>query len=145
MLNTHASLREHNKSVLQSLEVGDLVEFPRGLFSHWGVSIGQYLLILCSLVHLDYNMYISYIYFIYRWHRYPLSLFSYIRLAKYTLKQVEIKLVNVIYTGCSKSKYRTTYWKPWRYLHIKQIKLQNLLCTRSTRLVWFYSSSSPKQ
>ena len=98
-----------NANVLLGLTVGDVVEFPRGLFSHWGVSIGQYLLILCSLVHLDYNMYISYIYFIYRWHRYPLSLFSYIRLAKYTLKQVEIKLVNVIYTGCSKSKYRTTY------------------------------------
>jgi hypothetical protein len=29
--------------------------------------------------------------------------------AKYALKQVEIKLVNVIYTGYSKSKCITTY------------------------------------
>ena len=56
-----------NANVLSELKVGELVEFPRGLYSHWGVYIGQYLLILCSLVHLDYNMYISYIYFIYRW------------------------------------------------------------------------------
>jgi hypothetical protein len=56
-----------NAHVLRDLKVGELGEFQRGLCSHWGVYIGQYLLILCSLVHLDYNMYISYIYFIYRW------------------------------------------------------------------------------
>jgi hypothetical protein len=38
-----------NKCVLDELEEGDLVEFPRGLFSHWGVYVGQYLLILCRL------------------------------------------------------------------------------------------------
>jgi hypothetical protein len=93
-----------NANVLLGLTVGDVVEFPRGLFSHYGIYIGQYPLILCSLIHLDY-IHILYI----GGHRYPLSLFSYIRFAKYTLKQVEIKLVNVIYTDCSKSKYSTTY------------------------------------
>ena len=43
-----------NANVLLELKVGDLVEFPRGQFSHWGVYIGKYLLILSSLVHLDY-------------------------------------------------------------------------------------------
>ena len=38
-----------NKYVLDELEEGDLVEFPRVLFSHWGVYVGQYLLILCRL------------------------------------------------------------------------------------------------
>jgi cell wall-associated NlpC family hydrolase len=44
----------HNKYVLDELEVGDLVEFPRGPYSHWGVYVGQYLLILCRAVHIDY-------------------------------------------------------------------------------------------
>jgi hypothetical protein len=38
-----------NKCILDELEEGDLVEFPGGLFSHWGVYVGQYLLILCRL------------------------------------------------------------------------------------------------
>jgi len=38
-----------NKCVLDELEEGDLVEFPRGPYSHWGVYAGQYLLILCRL------------------------------------------------------------------------------------------------
>jgi len=32
----------HNETVLAKLEEGDLVEFPRGLFSHWGVCVGMY-------------------------------------------------------------------------------------------------------
>jgi len=47
-------LKLHNKYVLDELEEGDLVEFPRGPFSHWGVYVGQYLLILCRVVHIDY-------------------------------------------------------------------------------------------
>ncbi|XP_033725600.1 phospholipase A and acyltransferase 1-like isoform X2 [Pecten maximus] len=31
----------HNATVLRELEVGDLVEFPRSLYSHWGVYIGD--------------------------------------------------------------------------------------------------------
>lgn len=33
--------REHNQTVLEQLEVGDLVEFPRGMYSHWGVFVGD--------------------------------------------------------------------------------------------------------
>ena len=32
---------QHNETVLASLEVGDLVEFPRISISHWGVYIGN--------------------------------------------------------------------------------------------------------
>ncbi|CAC5380346.1 PLA2G16 [Mytilus coruscus] len=35
-------VREHNQTVLDNLEEGDLVEFPRGrVYSHWGVYIGN--------------------------------------------------------------------------------------------------------
>jgi hypothetical protein len=33
---------QHNQTVLAGLEVGDLVEFPRELISHWGVYVGMY-------------------------------------------------------------------------------------------------------
>jgi hypothetical protein len=57
----------NNMRVLEELKEGDRVEFRRGpYYSHWGVYVGQYLLILCSLVHLNY-IYIIYIYIIYRW------------------------------------------------------------------------------
>ncbi|GFO45125.1 hras-like suppressor 3 [Plakobranchus ocellatus] len=32
--------KAHNQTVLSELEPGDLIEFPRGLYSHWGVYIG---------------------------------------------------------------------------------------------------------
>ncbi|KAL3876941.1 hypothetical protein ACJMK2_034720 [Sinanodonta woodiana] len=35
------SIRQHNQTVLDSLEDGDLVEFPRGLYSHWAVYVGN--------------------------------------------------------------------------------------------------------
>ena len=35
-------LRRHNETVLGTLEEGDLVEFPRELYSHWGVYVGMY-------------------------------------------------------------------------------------------------------
>jgi len=38
-----------NKCVLDELEEGDLVEFPGGPYSHWGLYVSQYLLILCRL------------------------------------------------------------------------------------------------
>lgn len=41
-------LRRHNTTVLETLEEGDLVEFSRGIFSHWGVYIGG-----CEIVHLS--------------------------------------------------------------------------------------------
>ena len=37
------SHREYNQTVLNDLEVGDLVEFPRGYYSHWGVFVGKYM------------------------------------------------------------------------------------------------------
>ncbi|XP_033725534.1 phospholipase A and acyltransferase 3-like [Pecten maximus] len=37
----------HNATVLRELKVGDLVEFPRLLYSHWGVYIGNQ-----QIVHL---------------------------------------------------------------------------------------------
>jgi hypothetical protein len=44
-------LRRHNETVLGTLEEGDLVEFPRKLFSHWGIYVGmyQYLLFNCRI------------------------------------------------------------------------------------------------
>ncbi|XP_033729961.1 phospholipase A and acyltransferase 2-like [Pecten maximus] len=35
------SQKRHNKTVLEELEVGDMIEFPSDLFSHWGVYIGD--------------------------------------------------------------------------------------------------------
>ncbi|BFZ20460.1 hypothetical protein BsWGS_23499 [Bradybaena similaris] len=35
------SLYYHNKSILEDLNVGDLIEFPRGAYSHWAVYIGD--------------------------------------------------------------------------------------------------------
>lgn len=32
----------HNREVLASLDVGDLVEFPRGNYSHWAVYLGEW-------------------------------------------------------------------------------------------------------
>ncbi|BFZ20461.1 hypothetical protein BsWGS_23500 [Bradybaena similaris] len=34
-------LHYHNKSILDSLIAGDLIECPRGAYSHWGVYIGN--------------------------------------------------------------------------------------------------------
>lgn len=31
----------HNKTLLSELQPGDLIEFPRGMYSHWGVYIGN--------------------------------------------------------------------------------------------------------
>ncbi|KAK3583605.1 hypothetical protein CHS0354_039427 [Potamilus streckersoni] len=36
-----ASVRRYNQNVLNSLEEGDLVEFPRCIYSHWAVYIGN--------------------------------------------------------------------------------------------------------
>jgi hypothetical protein len=33
-------VQQHNANVLESLEAGDLVEFKRGVYSHWAVYIG---------------------------------------------------------------------------------------------------------
>jgi len=35
-------LRRHNETVLGTLEEGDLVEFDRGIITHWGVYVGMY-------------------------------------------------------------------------------------------------------
>ncbi|XP_021375988.1 HRAS-like suppressor 2 isoform X1 [Mizuhopecten yessoensis] len=37
----------HNSTILKTLKIGDLVEFPRMLYSHWGVYIGNQ-----QIVHL---------------------------------------------------------------------------------------------
>ena len=37
-----ARLRGLNEAVLKTLEVGDLVAFDRGFFTHWGVYVGMY-------------------------------------------------------------------------------------------------------
>ncbi|XP_071096433.1 phospholipase A and acyltransferase 3-like [Haliotis cracherodii] len=45
-----ASIQGHNDSVLLSLEPGDQVEFERGIYSHWGVYIGDgYVIHLASV------------------------------------------------------------------------------------------------
>jgi hypothetical protein len=35
-------IRRHNETVLGTLKEGDLVEFPRGRYAHWGVYVGMY-------------------------------------------------------------------------------------------------------
>ena len=35
------SVQLHNETLLAVLEPGDLIEFPRGLYSHWAVYIGE--------------------------------------------------------------------------------------------------------
>ncbi|XP_021380317.1 HRAS-like suppressor 2 [Mizuhopecten yessoensis] len=39
--------KKHNECVLEELEVGDMVEFPNNIYSHWGVYIGDE-----NIVHL---------------------------------------------------------------------------------------------
>ncbi|XP_021380256.1 HRAS-like suppressor 2 [Mizuhopecten yessoensis] len=39
--------KKHNECVLEELEVGDMVEFPNNIYSHWGVYIGNE-----NIVHL---------------------------------------------------------------------------------------------
>ena len=36
-------VKRHNETVLRDLEEGDMVEFPRGVYSHWGVYIGNFI------------------------------------------------------------------------------------------------------
>ena len=36
-----ASVVAHNTTLLSQLEEGDLVEFPRGAYSHWAIYIGN--------------------------------------------------------------------------------------------------------
>ncbi|KAK7504443.1 hypothetical protein BaRGS_00004309 [Batillaria attramentaria] len=36
-----AEVRRHNEQLLEELQVGDLVQFPRGMYSHWAVYIGD--------------------------------------------------------------------------------------------------------
>ena len=46
-------LRLQNETVLATLEEGDMVEFKRGRFSHWGISAGMYQIFtnfLCPVV-----------------------------------------------------------------------------------------------
>ena len=45
-------VEEHNKKVLETLEIGDLVEVPGKIYSHWAVYIGMYQIftnVLCSI------------------------------------------------------------------------------------------------
>ena len=35
-----ASVLAHNTTLLNDLEEGDLIEFPRGAYSHWAVYLG---------------------------------------------------------------------------------------------------------
>ena len=37
-----AEIQRHNSTVLQNLEKGDLVEFKRGVYSHWAVYAGKF-------------------------------------------------------------------------------------------------------
>ncbi|XP_048241396.1 phospholipase A and acyltransferase 3-like [Haliotis rufescens] len=51
-----ASIQGHNDSVLSSLEPGDQVEFERGIYSHWGVYIGDgYVIHLASVDGQSFN------------------------------------------------------------------------------------------
>ena len=48
-------VRRHNEKVLRDLERGDLVEFPRGRYSHWGVYIGEEIYFLKPVNYIFYN------------------------------------------------------------------------------------------
>ena len=53
-------IKQHNETVLATLEEGDLVEFPRGLISHWGVYVDMYQLftnVLCPAAKYLYSWY----------------------------------------------------------------------------------------
>ncbi|KAK7095351.1 phospholipase A and acyltransferase 3-like [Littorina saxatilis] len=41
MSSTSLEVRTHNHDLLYRLEVGDLIQFPRGIYSHWAVYIGE--------------------------------------------------------------------------------------------------------
>ncbi|KAK0065883.1 HRAS-like suppressor 2 [Biomphalaria pfeifferi] len=40
-MSAHGKNYAHNKQVYDSLRLGDRVQFKRGLYSHWGIYIGQ--------------------------------------------------------------------------------------------------------
>jgi hypothetical protein len=42
------AIKQHNTTVLEKLEKGDLVEFKRGVYSHWAVYAGIYCFLLIS-------------------------------------------------------------------------------------------------
>ena len=44
------SVVAHNTTVLSALEEGDMVEFPRGAYSHWAVYIGNLLSVTYCMV-----------------------------------------------------------------------------------------------
>ncbi|XP_046558723.1 phospholipase A and acyltransferase 1-like [Haliotis rubra] len=44
---TSQELQRHNQTVLDTLEEGDLLEFDRGLYSHWAVYVGK-----CSITKI---------------------------------------------------------------------------------------------
>ncbi|OWF49981.1 phospholipid-metabolizing enzyme A-C1-like [Mizuhopecten yessoensis] len=41
MAASSMSVHSHNATVLNDLKIGDMVEFPRGWYSHWGVYLGE--------------------------------------------------------------------------------------------------------
>ncbi|KAL8562986.1 hypothetical protein ACOMHN_004678 [Nucella lapillus] len=41
MSRASLEIRSHNSRLLSQLEVGDLLQFPRGVYSHWAVYIGE--------------------------------------------------------------------------------------------------------
>ncbi|XP_021351176.1 retinoic acid receptor responder protein 3-like isoform X2 [Mizuhopecten yessoensis] len=41
MAGNSMSVQSHNATVLNDLKIGDMVEFPRGWYSHWGVYLGE--------------------------------------------------------------------------------------------------------
>jgi len=47
--------REHNRTVLSDLQVGDLIEFPRGYYSHWGVFVGRYYNFHCRVNYIGHG------------------------------------------------------------------------------------------
>jgi hypothetical protein len=48
-LNNQERLIEHNNRVLNQLVAGDLVQYKRGLYSHWAVYVGNG---LCSILNI---------------------------------------------------------------------------------------------
>jgi len=52
-------LKQDNKKDPSTLEEGDLIEFPRGIYSHWGVYIGMY---QCPLFNSRISMFLAFLF-----------------------------------------------------------------------------------
>ncbi len=56
---------EENEDVLKKAQLGDMIEFTRGVYSHWAIYVGK--LSLYSYIFILYYVYLGNGYVIHRW------------------------------------------------------------------------------